>query len=181
MAREGEVVSAPLLRGALWLVLGVWLGAWFLFAFSVAPAAFRALPSEQAGGVVAPVIRSLHLGGALGGLALALLARALGRGLLHQLVPLAMAGLCLFSELWVTAQIDAVRDLAFGADGNAEALLRFGRLHGLSMGLYTAVGLLAIGLAGLHAASDARGAKAPRLGRISPNGAKNHAESRENA
>ena len=75
----------------------------------------------------------------------------------------------------------SIRDAAFGPDANAEALRSFGQLHRLSMGIYTVVGLLAFLLTGLHARSDALGAEAPRIGPVSPNGAKNHAESPENA
>ncbi len=181
MPRARDGFTGSMVRAALWLLLGGWLGAWCLFAFAVAPTAFRSLPAEAAGSVVGPVIAVLHLYGGAAGVLLALLARALRRGLWHQAVPLVMAGLCLFSEFWVTSQIDAVRDAAFGPNANTEALLRFGRLHGISMGIYTAVGLLAFVLSGLHARSDALGAEAPRLGRTSPNGAKNHAESPENA
>ncbi|MDJ0852304.1 MAG: DUF4149 domain-containing protein [Myxococcota bacterium] len=168
MASAGERFTGALVRAALWVLLGGWLGAWCLFAFSVAPTAFRSLPSDAAGMVVGPVIAALHLYGSAAGVLLALLARALRRGPWQQVVPLVMAGLCLFSEFWVTAQIDAVRDAAFGPDANAEALQRFGRLHGLSMGLYTAVGLLAFVLTGLHAHSDAVVGEAPRNGRVSP-------------
>lgn len=180
MAAPSASVTGAMLRAGLWFLLGSWLGAWFLFAFSVAPAAFGALKPEAAGSVVGPVLGVLHLYGGGMGLLLALLARRLGRGLWHQALPLVMAALCLFSQFWVTAEIAAIRDLAFGPDGSAEAIVRFGSLHRISMGIYTSVGLLAIALTGLHARADAIGAKAPRL-EIGANPAKNRTESPENA
>jgi hypothetical protein len=180
MAVGGRWRSAGL-RGGLWLLLGGWFGAWCLFAFSVAPTAFRVVPAQTAGGLVGPVITSLHLFGAAAGLALALLARGLGRGLWHQLLPLLAAGLCLYSELVVTPEIDRLRELAFGPEGNAAATSRFWHLHGVSMGIYSAVGLLVLALVALHAWSDAGGAEAPRAAPTIPNPAKNRAESTKNA
>ncbi len=169
------------LRGALWVLLGGWFGAWCVFAFSMAPTAFGSLPPRSAGGVVGPVIASLHLFGGAAGIALALLARALGRGAWHQSLPLLMSVLCLVSHFGVTAEIDRVRDVAFGPDGDVEATARWWRLHGISMAIFTAVGLLSLVLAGLHAWSDAAGAEAPRALSTRSNPAKNRAESPKNA
>jgi Domain of unknown function (DUF4149) len=168
------------LRGGLWLLLGGWLGAWWLFAFSVARTAFNVLPPETAGKLVGPVLDNLHLFGGVAGVALALLARALGRGFWHQTLPLVMAGLCLFSQFAVTSEIERLRDLAFGPAADAATLTRFWQLHGASMAIYTVVGLLALVLTGLHAWADASGAEAPRLSQP-PNPAKNRAESAKNA
>jgi len=169
------------LRGALWLLLGGWFGAWCVFAFSVAPTAFGSLPTPSAGTVVGPVIGTLHLFGGAAGIALALLARALGRGAWHQLLPLVMSVLCLVSHFGITAEIDRLRDMAFGPEGNVEATARWWQLHGISMLIFTAVGLLALVLAGLHAWSDTAGAEAPRTLPTRPNPAKNRAESPKNA
>jgi hypothetical protein len=154
------------LRAALWLLLGCWLGAWFLFAFGVAPTAFRRLSPEVAGSLVGPLLTLLHLYGALSGVLLALLGRALRRPPWAVALPLLMSGLCLASHFGVTARIDEIRQLAFGAGGSLEVAERFARLHRLSMGIYTAVGLMALALLGLHAAADARQAQqaAPRTG-----------------
>jgi len=169
------------LRGGLWLLLGGWLGAWFLFAFSVAPTAFQSLPTELAGSVVDPVIASLHFYGAAAGIVLFGIGRSLGRGLWHQLLPLLMAALCLGSELILTPQIDQLRALTFGPGATLEATARWWRLHGFSMAIYTTVGVLAMALVGLHAWSDAVGAEAPRDGPIGANPAKNRVESQKNA
>jgi len=144
------------LRSALWIVLGWWIGGWALFAFVVARTAFRVLPSTQiAGQLVAPVLASLHLYGAAAGIALAGLAWALARRGIAIWLPLAMSALCLVSHFGVTAQIEAIRDLAFGPEGTQEIALRFQHLHRLSMGLYTAVGLGGYALLWVHARADA--------------------------
>ena len=58
------------LRTALWLLLGGWIGAWLLFGGVVAPTAFRTLPStEVAGLLIGPVLTWLHLYGAAAGIA----------------------------------------------------------------------------------------------------------------
>lgn len=181
MASTPTGLGAAALRGGLWLLLGGWLGAWFLFAFAVAPTAFRALPPAEAGGVVGPVIGALHLYGAFAGVALAVIARRLGRGHWHQILPLLAAGLCLASEFVLTPEIDRIRSLAFGPDATLEATARWWRLHGISMAIYTAVGVIALALSGLHAWSDAAGAEAPRAASIGPNPAKNRVESAKNA
>ena len=181
MASKGAGLGAAALRGGLWLLLGGWLGAWFLFAFAVAPTAFRALPAAEAGSVVGPVIGVLHLCGAVTGIALAGIARGLGRGRWHQILPLLAALLCLASEFVLTPEIDRIRALAFGPDASLEATARWWRLHGISMAIYAAVGVIVLILAGLHAWSDAAGAEAPRAAPIGPNPAKNRQESARNA
>lgn len=174
-------LRAAALRGGLWLLLGGWLGAWFLFAFSVAPTAFRSLPPAEAGGVVGPVIGSLHLYGAFAGIALAGIARGLGRGRWHQILPLLAAALCLVSEFVLTPEIDRIRNLAFGPAATLEATAQWWRLHGISMAIYSAVGVIALILSGLHAWADAAGAEAPRAQPIGAKPAKNREESAKNA
>jgi uncharacterized protein DUF4149 len=144
------------LRTALWVLLGWWIGGWALFAFVVAPTAFGVLPTIQvAGRLVAPVLATLHLYGAGAGLALAALAGALSRRGIALWLPLAMSALCLASHFGVTAQIEAIRDLAFGPEGSGEIALRFQHLHRLSMWIYTAVGVGAYALVWVHARADA--------------------------
>jgi hypothetical protein len=163
MAGAPGALAGALVRAALWLLLGGWLGAWTLFALGVAPVVFRVLPSRSAGAVVGPVLSALHLYGAFAGAGLAALALRLRRGRVAVLLPLAMAALCLASELAVTPAIDRLRELAFGPGGSAEDAGRFWQLHGLSMGLFATVGGLGLVLAGLHARADARAAS-PRGG-----------------
>ena len=139
------------LRSALWLFLGGWVGAWLLFGLVVAPVSFRTLPStELAGMVVSPVLMVLHLYGAVAGLALGLIAAALGRGSLMLALPLVMAALCLYSHFGLTAQISELRELAFGPTGNTEAAVHWGQLHRNSMTLFIAIGIGALVLLGLH-------------------------------
>lgn len=144
-------------RFVLWIGLGGWIGAWVLFAAVVAPVAFRALPSpEMAGRVVGPVLSVLHVYGIVAGLGLAALAALLRRGPLAIALPLVLAALCAVSELGVTPAIQEIRPRAFGAAGDTAAAARFAWLHRVSVGLYTAVGLGALGLAAAHARRDAR-------------------------
>ena len=148
------------LRCALWVVLGGWNGAWALFAFVVARVAFTALPTTQlAGKVVAPVLAALHLYGGAAGVALALVGWALGRGRAAVLLPLALSALCLTSHFAVTSEIEAIRDLVFGPGGSQELAARFQRLHALSMGIYTVVGVGAYALLWLHVRADAERAR----------------------
>ena len=141
-------------RVALWLILSIWIGGWFLFAFGVTTTAFRVLPSDQAGAVVGPILRGLHLYAAAAGVLLAGLAVRLRRGRTAVILPLVLAGLCLVSELVVTTRITALRAQA-GA--SVVGLESFGALHRVSMGIYTTVGLGALVLLWLHARADSPG------------------------
>lgn len=146
---------AVLLRSLLWLLLGGWAGALVLFAAVVAPAAFRVLPSgEQAGRLVGEVLPALQLYGAGAAVALAVLARRLGRGPLATLLPLVLGGLGLVSLFGVTPRLEEIRDLAFGAPPDAAARARFGRLHAVSGLLYGATLAGTVVLVVLHAAGD---------------------------
>lgn len=148
-------LRAVALRSALWLALGVWIGAWTLFGAVVAPTAFRVLPTtEMAGALVGPMLRALHLYGACAGVALALLARALGRGPLCVGLPFLLAALCLYSEFGITAEISEIRDLAFGPEGSAKASARFQSLHRRSVAVFASVGVGALVLLGLHARAE---------------------------
>jgi hypothetical protein len=149
----GEI--APMLpRAAVWVLLSIWIGGWFVFAFGVTTTAFRVLPSEQAGAVVGPILRGLHLYAAAAGALLAGLATWLRRGRLAVVLPLLLGGLCLVSELVVTARIDALRAQAGASVVGVES---FHALHRISMGIYTAVGLGALVLLWLHARADSPG------------------------
>lgn len=117
-------------RMVLWLLLGGWVGAWFLFGAVVAPTAFRALPSTQlAGAVVGPTLTALHLYGGVAGAALALLARGLGRSPWLTAVPLLLGALCLLSHFGLTAEIAAMREGAFGPHGDVDSAARFSTLR----------------------------------------------------
>jgi hypothetical protein len=156
MQRSVRGVGGVWLRALSWLLLGGWLGAWVLFAFVVAPTAFRVLPSTRiAGQLIAPVLGSLHLYGAGAGVALAALAWGLTRRGWCLWLPLAMSALCAVSHFGVTAQIEAIRPLAFGPAGSPELAARFQLLHRISMGIYTVVGLAGFLLVALHARADA--------------------------
>jgi hypothetical protein len=145
-------------RVALWLILSIWIGGWFVFAFGVTTTVFRVLPSDQAGAVVGPILRGLHLYAAAAGVLLAGLAVWLRRGRTAVLLPLVLAGLCLTSELVVTARIEALRGQAGASVVGVES---FHALHRISMGIYTAVGLGTLALLWLHVRADVprRGAR----------------------
>jgi len=148
------------LRAALWLVVGGWVGSFGLFALVVARTAFEVLPStEIAGQLVGPVLETLHLYGAAAGLGAFGLALALGRGRLLQLLPLALAAACLYSQFGVSAEIAEIRPFISGPEGNAEAAARFTELHRRSIAIFGAVWTGAILLVVLHARDDARAAR----------------------
>lgn len=145
------------LRAISWLLLGGWIGAWVLFAFVVAPTAFRVLPSTQiAGQLIGPVLATLHLYGAGAGVTLSASAWGLSRTGICLWLPLAMSALCLVSQFGVTSQIEAIRPLVFGPQGSPEFAARFQLLHQLSMGIYTVVGLAGFLLVALNARAEWR-------------------------
>lgn len=150
-------LDRPLLRTALWLLLGGWFGAYLLFGAVIAPTAFSVLPtSELAGNLVGPILTKLHLYGALAGFLLALIARALGRGKLLIAAPLGLSALCLYSHFGVSAELDEIRELAFGPGGNTYMAARFSFLHSVSVGIFIGVGVAVTFLIGLHARADSR-------------------------
>ena len=150
--RSGQSV---VLRSALWLALGGWVGSWAMFALVIARLAFRVLPSpEIAGHLIGPTLATLHWYGAAAGVALAALAAVLRRGRVLVALPLALTAACLATQLGVTPQMEAIRDLAFGPAGNMEAALRYRHLHGISMAIFTGVLLGAIALVVLHVRSE---------------------------
>lgn len=132
------------------LLLGTWLGGWVLFAFVVAPVAFKTLASaSEAGRLIGPILDSLHLYGVGAGVAMAGLA-ALGRqNRLRVVLPLCLAAICAVSQFGITSAIDAIRPSAFGIDATAEAAARFSQLHELSRFVY---GIIGAGLIVLTAA-----------------------------
>lgn len=149
-------MAAVTLRSLLWIVLGGWIGSWAFFALVIARLAFQVLPSpEVAGRLVGPALASLHWYGAAAGVALAGLAALLHRGALRIALPLVLSAGCLASELLVTPRMAAIRELAFGPEGNVSAAARYAQLHDVSMALFTAVLVGAIALAVLHARRDA--------------------------
>jgi len=155
-------IADVFLVAGLWCLLGGWIGALLLFSIVVAPTAFQVLPNpELAGRLVGPVLRSLNLYGALAGLALAALAWQLGRGAWLVALPLALAALSLVSQFGITAEIERIRPLAFGAAPDAAALARFGRLHGLSVLLFGITGIAALVLAWFHARAEVGSRRAP--------------------
>ena len=130
------------LRGLHHLLLGTWLGSWVLFALVVAPTAFRVLPSGTAAGqLVGPILDTLHLGGIVAGLALALVALGGRQGIFRIALPLLLAAICAASQFGITAAIDQVRPVAFGPGATPQGAERFSQLHQWSQILYFATGV----------------------------------------
>ena len=145
-------------RTVRWLLLGGWFGSWALFAFVIAPLAFRVLPGvEVAGTLVSPLLRTLHLYGLAAGLGLFAIAfsKSAPRSLL--VLPLVLAGLCAVTEFGVTAAITDIRPSTFGAGTQEDAAGKFSQLHMLSRGLFATILIGSGVLIGLHAREDARG------------------------
>ena len=134
-------------RTVLWLALGGWLGSWAFFALAVAPTAFRVLPSSQeAGDLVAPLLRSLHCYGMGAGVVAAVALWRLGARRWLTGASLALALLCAVSELGISAAIADVRPRNFGPATDPEAAGRFARLHQASRAVFGSVLLGVIGL-----------------------------------
>ena len=148
------------LRSTLWLFLSGWIGGFGVFAFVVAPNAFQVLPStEIAGTLVGPILETLHLYGAMAGVAISALAWALGRGIPLRVLPLLLTAACLYSQFGVSAEIAEIRHLTFGPEGDIEAAARFSQLHRISMSIFSGVLLGAISLLILHAREDETAAR----------------------
>jgi hypothetical protein len=155
MSGSRAATAEVVLRALLWLLLGGWVGSWLCFGLLIAPTAFRVLPStELAGRMVGPVLTGLNVYAAATGVLLALLAVRLRRGRLLVVLPLLAAALCIFSELVVTARIEAIRPLVFGPEGSQELAARFQTLHRVSVWLFCAVGAATLAMLVGHAHAD---------------------------
>lgn len=145
----------PALRPLLWLLLGGWIGAMALFGLVLARVVFQVVPDpDVAGRLVGRVLGPLQLSGAAAGLALAALAAGLRRGRLAVVLPLVLAGICLFNHFGVTPRVAEFQVSDPGAaPGSA---LRFARLHELSVLLFGITASGALLLAGIHALAEAR-------------------------
>jgi hypothetical protein len=151
-----EQQGRPVVRTALWLLLGGWFGSYLLFGAVIAPTAFSVLPTSKiAGTLVGPVLTKLHVFGAVAGLPIAVLSHLLGRHHWLALVPLLLSVLCCYSHFGVSAELAEIRVLVFSPEGSAEIASRFGLLHRISVGIFIAVGVSVTALIGFHARADA--------------------------
>jgi len=146
--------ASALLRAALWLSLGSWIGAWGFFAFVVSRVAFRILPGDVAGDLAGQLLGTLHYGGAAAAVVAAAAAFLLGRRGVFVLLPLGLAALCVASELWLSPAVAELRPSAVGAAASEASSRLFARLHALSLGLFLATHLASIVLLVLHAWRD---------------------------
>ena len=151
--------SQTILRTALWASLGAWLGAWAFFAFVVSRIAFQILPGELAGNLVGALLTILHFGGAAAALVAAGAAVSLGRRGWLLALPVALALICLFNELWIRPEIASLRPSAIGEVSTAEIAARFRWLHRLSIGLFLSVWFAVLVLVVGHARCDSRDAR----------------------
>jgi hypothetical protein len=170
VARTQRHAGAPgvLLRSALWLLLGGWVGSWACFGMLVAPLAFQLLPSTRiAGSLVGPILNALHLYGAAAGGILALLAWRLERGRLLVGLPLLLTAACLYTHFGVSAEMAEISGQAFGPEGSEVLSARFNELHRRSLAIFLAVSAATLALVFLHARADtpAAGGSTPVSGR----------------
>ncbi|MFK7895505.1 MAG: DUF4149 domain-containing protein [Myxococcota bacterium] len=151
--------SQLVLRSALWLSLGSWVGSWAFFAFVVSRIAFQVLPGDVAGDLAGDLLAVLHYWGAGAGLVAAAAAIGLGRRGLPVFIPIGLALVCLASETWLSPAVAAVRPSSLGVGSTAELQQRFGTLHRLSLGLFMAMHLVSAILIVIHARLDAQEAQ----------------------
>jgi hypothetical protein len=149
------MISQAVVRTALWLALGGWVGSWGFFAFVVSRIAFQVLPGDVAGDLAGALLSILHVTGAAAAAIVVGASIALGRRGAVVGLPIVLALVCLASEIWLSPEVAAVRPSALGAESTMEAAQRFKRLHALSLGLFMAVHLASIVLLAWHARLDA--------------------------
>jgi len=144
----------------LWTSLGAWVGSWAFFAFVVSRIAFQVLPGDIAGDLAGDLLTRLHWGGVAAAILVAGCGHALGRRGWVILLPVGLAFICLFNELWVSPEVALVRPSTLGEASSELTASRFRILHRLSLGLFLGVHLASMSLIVRHASLDAREAKA---------------------
>ena len=149
------MLSQTILRLGLWSSLGGWVGSWFFFAFVVSRIAFQVLPGDIAGDLAGDLLTRLHWGGAAAACLAAGCAFGLGRRGWLITLPLVLALVCIFNELWVSPEIALVRPSTLGAASSELTANRFRILHRLSLGLFLAVHFTSMTLIVRHASLDA--------------------------
>ena len=153
------MLSQTILRFGLWTSLGAWVGSWAFFAFVVSRIAFQVLPGDVAGDLAGYLLTRLHWGGITAAFLAAGCAFGLGRrGWLINL-PIGLALVCLFNELWISPEVALVRPSTLGAASTELTANRFRLLHRLSLGLFLAIHLASAFLIVGHARRDTREAK----------------------
>lgn len=162
------MTSRTVLRSALWLALGGWVGSWAFFAFVVSRLAFQMLPGNVAGDLAGVLLGVLHFGGAIAAFVVAGAHVALGRRGWVVGLPVVLGLVCLASEIWLSPEVAAVRPSSLGADNTSETQQRFGTLHAVSLGLFMAIHLASIALVWLSARLDSLDARAGEEARARP-------------
>jgi hypothetical protein len=139
--------------------LGLWVGSWSFFAFVVSRIAFQVLPGNVAGDLAGSLLAILQFGGAAAALVAAGAAAALGRRGVLVGLPVALALVCIVSELWLSPEVALVRPSTLGAANTAITAERFRIYHRLSLGLFLGVHFASMVLILLHARLDARASR----------------------
>jgi hypothetical protein len=130
------------------IVVAAWLGAAILVAASVAPAAFRVLPSRTlAGALVGEVLPVIFIGGIVVAMLAAVLEARGGDLRMRAMAPfIVMIIACGIAQFIIGPRIEAVRATIGGAvdalDATDPRRVRFGKLHGFSV-LWMGVAMLA--------------------------------------
>lgn len=128
------------LRALRWLLLGGWLGSWALFAFVIAPTAFRLLPSgDAAGDLVSPVLRILHLYGLAAGIVTFAISFSFRESALLVLLPAVLALLCALTEFGITPSISEAGPSAGGLPATEGAAEQFAQMHQASRMLFASI------------------------------------------
>lgn len=158
------------------LALAVWLGETVFFSFVVAPRLFAALPSEQAGAVIALLFPLYYaVGGGCGVLVVVTAALLWRRGganargwLAAALIAAVAVAAVLVAGLIVQPRASALRAARQQPDAPAAVAAEFAALHRSAMQLNGVVLVAALGLSGLLAAQLAGAARGARRSAFLP-------------
>ncbi|MEM9176916.1 MAG: DUF4149 domain-containing protein [Myxococcota bacterium] len=145
------MTSQTVLRTALWLSLGTWIGAWAFFGFVVSRLAFQVLPGDLAGEMAGALLSVLHYGGATAAFLVVGAGIALGRRGWVIGLPVLLGLLCLGTELFLSPQVAAVSPISLGPDNTVETQQRFALLHRTSLVLFMTIHVASIVLVWGHA------------------------------
>lgn len=131
------------------VVLAVWLGAAFIFAVVVAPAAFDVLPTRTlAGALVGRVLPVLFWSGLVVGLLVMWMGWRLPFAGTRTVAAFVLVGACAAAQLVLAPRIERVRAAIGGPmdalDPSSPLRQSFGRLHGLSVACLGVGGLAAL-------------------------------------
>ncbi len=67
-----------------------------------------------------------------------------------------LGAVCVYSHFGVSVELNEIRNLTFGPEGDADAAARFGALHRRSLALFVGSGIAITLLIALHSRADAQ-------------------------